>query len=68
MMAELIFSDVWARSWGERLATSDAYRTAADKWEGDIVMVLEPDAKMGIEKQSVYLVKNVLYQKNTYKI
>ena len=55
MMSELIFSDVWARSWGERLATSDAYRTAADKWEGDIVMVLEPDAKMGIEKQSVYL-------------
>lgn len=51
-----LFTDDWARAWAEKLSASDVYRTAASKWEGDIVLVMEPDDGLGIaERQTVYL-------------
>jgi putative sterol carrier protein len=41
MTAPEIFTDAWARAWGEELRRSDLYRTAAAGWEGSILMVLE---------------------------
>ena len=55
-MGEILFSDSWVKGWGEKLSTSDVYRATASKWEGDIVLVMEPDDGLGVtERQTVYL-------------
>ena len=46
-MAEL-FGEEWARAWGEELARSEIYRTAAARWEGSMVFGMNPDAALGI--------------------
>ena len=52
----MIFTDAWVKCWADKLSASDAYRTAASTWEGDIVVVMEPDDSMGVaDWQSVYL-------------
>jgi ribonucleoside-diphosphate reductase beta chain len=33
-----IFTDPWARAWGERLNESEAYREAAENWEGAVLL------------------------------
>ncbi len=33
-----IFTDPWARAWGERLNESEAYREAAESWEGAVLL------------------------------
>jgi len=43
-----IFTDAWARAWGDQLRTSESYRSAAARWEGAIAMVLEADAGLGL--------------------
>lgn len=47
-MAEL-FSDGWAKAWGEELGRSEAYRRASERWEGPVLFRLR-----GWER-SVYL-------------
>jgi len=42
-----IFTDAWARAWGEELRDSESYRSAADSWEGAIALTLEGDADLG---------------------
>ncbi len=32
----MIFTDAWVKCWADKLSASDAYRTAASTWEGDI--------------------------------
>lgn len=44
-----IFTDPWARSWRRELTASEAYRSAAKKWEGALVLALEGDAELGPE-------------------
>jgi putative sterol carrier protein len=46
-MAEL-FGEEWARAWGEELARSETYRTAAARWEGSMVFGMNPDAALGV--------------------
>lgn len=48
-MAEL-FSDAWARAWGEELARSESYRQAAAGWEGPVVFRLK-----GAEDRAIFL-------------
>ena len=47
-MAPEVFSDAWARAWGEEMSGSVAYRQAAAKWEGVVVLVMEPDPELGV--------------------
>jgi len=47
-MAPEVFSDAWARAWGEQMRDSAAYREAAAKWEGAVVLVMEADAGLGV--------------------
>lgn len=55
-MHEPLFTDRWVRAWAEKLSASEAYRTAAQKWEGDVVLIIKPDDELGVTaKQSVYL-------------
>ena len=55
-MSKMIFSDSWVKCWAEKLSASDAYRSVASKWEGDIVLTMEPDDRLGVTvRQSVYL-------------
>jgi putative sterol carrier protein len=35
----IVFSDAWARAWGDALAASETYRTAAAAWEGSVALV-----------------------------
>lgn len=39
-----VFSDAWAEAWRDALNASAAYRDAAARWEGAIVLRLEPGA------------------------
>lgn len=42
-----IFTDAWARAWGEELRGSESYRAAAASWEGAIALTLEGDPDLG---------------------
>jgi putative sterol carrier protein len=46
-MAEL-FGEEWAQAWGEELARSEVYRTAAASWEGSMVFGIHPDEELGL--------------------
>ncbi len=51
-----IFSDEWARHWGEQVKQNMAYRTAAASWEWPLVLLIERDPSVGItEDRGVYL-------------
>ena len=47
-MAPELFSNAWAQAWGEQMRGSPAYRQAAAKWEGPVVLVMEPDPALGV--------------------
>ncbi len=47
-MAPEVFSDAWARAWGEQMSGSPAYRQAAGRWENAVVLVMEPDPALGV--------------------
>jgi len=47
-MAAEVFSEAWAQAWGEQMRCSSAYRGAAAKWEGAVVLVMEADAGLGV--------------------
>ncbi len=51
-----VFSDLWARGWGEALATSEPYRKAAAAWEGSILFQMDADPSLGIpEERRIFL-------------
>jgi putative sterol carrier protein len=50
-MATAIFTDAWAVAWCRELTTSIAYRQAAARWEGALVLILEADAALGIDPE-----------------
>lgn len=55
-MAEKAFSDGWVATWADVLNSSEDYRNAAARWEGEIVIVMRVDPAMGItEKMAVYV-------------
>ena len=47
-MAPEVFSDEWAQAWGEQMRGGAAYRQAAARWEGAVVLVMEADAGLGV--------------------
>jgi len=55
MSAEL-FSDEWAAAWAAEINASDSYRVKASKWQGALVLVIEPDPDLGIEARRAVLV------------
>ena len=38
-----VFTDPWAQAWADELKSSDAYRQAASKWEGSLVIEMVAD-------------------------
>jgi len=52
-MAILFGSQEWADALKKALETSQAYKEAAKKWEGDIYIIVEPDAS--------YKHRNIMY-------
>jgi putative sterol carrier protein len=54
-MAPEVFTDGWARAWGESMSGNPAYRKAAAAWEGAVVLVMEPDDALGVTaERAVY--------------
>jgi putative sterol carrier protein len=49
MSAPEIFTDSWARAWGEELGRSEVYRAAAAGWEGEVLLVLEGGDGLAVE-------------------
>ena len=47
-MGAQLFSDDWAAAWAAEINASDAFRVQAAKWEGIIVLAMEPDPAIGI--------------------
>ena len=54
-MAAEIFTDDWARLWGDSINANEDYKKAATKWEGAIAMIMTPDADMGIPEERVVI-------------
>jgi len=52
-MAAEIFTDEWAREWGDKINGNADYKKAATKWEGAIAMVMTPDGDMGIPEERI---------------
>ena len=42
-MSHEIFTDAWAEAWAQELQASDAYRAAAETWEGSVLLSLKAD-------------------------
>ncbi len=54
-MSDPIFTDAWAKAWGEKLNANADYRAAAEKWEWPLVLVAEEaDAGNG-QEAAIYL-------------
>lgn len=47
-MGAQLFSDEWATAWAAEINASDAYHVQAAKWEGVMVLAMEPDPAIGI--------------------
>ncbi|MCB1056073.1 MAG: SCP2 sterol-binding domain-containing protein [Acidobacteria bacterium] len=51
-----VFTAPWAEAWCAELNASAAYREAAARWEGALVLVMQADPAMGIaDPRSLYL-------------
>jgi len=51
-----MFSDAWARAWGEQLLANQAYKSAARTWHWPLILTLQADPSLGIpEDRLVYL-------------
>lgn len=42
-----VFTDEWARQWCRNLNESSAYRAAASRWQGAVIVMLEADPSRG---------------------
>ncbi len=49
-MAYEMFTDEWARAYGEELNRSAKYREAAKRWEWPLALTVEADPGLGIER------------------
>lgn len=55
-MKHEIFTIAWAQAWAERLNHNPHYRSAAQKWEWPLILVLEKDPAHGLpENRNIYL-------------
>jgi putative sterol carrier protein len=54
-MANEIFTHDWALDWCRELTASDAYRQAAARWEGALILVLEAGELEIGDDRAVYL-------------
>ena len=54
-MAAEIFTEDWARQWGDRINDNAEYKAAAAKWEGAIAMVMTPDPEMGVPHERIVI-------------
>lgn len=52
-----LFSDAWAAGWAKEINASDPFRVAGTKWEDTLVLVMEPDAALGIVSQRAVCVE-----------
>ena len=51
-----IFTKEWVNAWAEELNLNEKYKEAAQKWEGETVLVLKADPDMGLgEDRTVIL-------------
>ena len=51
-----LFSEAWAEAWCREINASEAYRKAAARWEGALVLVVEADPERGLEApRAVYV-------------
>lgn len=55
-MAGEIFTGEWARDWCREINDSEAYREAAESWEGGVVLCVQADPSYGLdEPRAVYV-------------
>lgn len=47
-MAPEVFTGGWAEAWCEEINASEAYREAAERWEGEIVLRVSADPSFGL--------------------
>jgi len=47
-MGTQLFSNEWATAWAAEINASDAYHVQAAKWEGIVVLAMEPDPAIGV--------------------
>lgn len=47
-MGAEIFTDGWAKEWGEQINANQNYRKAAANWEGAIVLLMTADSTRGV--------------------
>tara|TARA_B100000315_G_scaffold216661_1_gene216713 strand:- start:6818 stop:7246 length:429 start_codon:yes stop_codon:yes gene_type:complete len=45
-----IFTEEWVNAWEQELNRNEKYREAAQKWEGETVLVLKADPEKGLEE------------------
>ena len=55
-MAEPVFNDKWAQSWGKEISNSEDYRHQAAEWQWPITFVMRPSSQNEIPgNRSVFL-------------
>jgi putative sterol carrier protein len=54
-MSHEVFTHDWAVAWGEAIRASDAYRTAAQRWQWPMVITMTFDPELGLPDRSVFL-------------
>lgn len=47
-MAPEVFTDGWAKAWCDEINRSEAYRQAAESWEGAVVLRVSADPAFGL--------------------
>jgi putative sterol carrier protein len=52
-----LFTDAWATGWASEINGSDPFRVAGAKWEDALVLVMEPDAALGVAKRRAVCVE-----------
>ena len=51
-----VFSDEWAKAWGEKINQNVQYQQAAQTWEWPLVLTMQNDPSIGLEEdRSVWL-------------
>ncbi|HSS48333.1 MAG TPA: Fis family transcriptional regulator [Thermoanaerobaculia bacterium] len=54
-MSHEVFTQDWAVAWGEAIRASDAYRTAAQRWQWPMVIIMTFDPELGLPERSIFL-------------
>lgn len=54
-MPHEVFTQDWAVAWGEAIRASEDYRTAAQRWQWPMVIIMTFDADLGLPERAVFL-------------